>query len=73
MQQPKGSWVVLVFNPATNPIVYVVFANVVQSAVTLLLLSKEIAKIQFKFNARLWKQMMIYAMPLVIAGMGGMI
>jgi len=73
MQHPKGSWVVLVFNPETNPIVYVVFANVVQSAVTLLLLSKEIVKIQFKFNVRLWKQMMIYAMPLVIAGMGGMI
>ncbi|MDE3123875.1 MAG: polysaccharide biosynthesis C-terminal domain-containing protein, partial [Bacteroidota bacterium] len=30
-------------------------------------------KIQFKFNVRLWKQMMVYAMPLVIAGMGGMI
>ncbi|MGC8749973.1 lipopolysaccharide biosynthesis protein [Hydrotalea sp.] len=73
LQQPKGSWVVLVFNTETNPIVYVVFANVVQSAVTLLLLWKEIAKIQLKFNARLWKQMMIYSLPLVIAGMGGMI
>jgi O-antigen/teichoic acid export membrane protein len=62
-----------IYSPATNPIVYVVLANVIQSAFTLLLLSSEIKQIQFKFNFRLWKEMFVYALPLIIAGMGGMI
>ena len=62
-----------IYHSTTNPIVYVLFANVVQSAFTLLLLSSEIRQVKFKFDFRLWKEMMIYALPLVIAGMGGMI
>ncbi len=34
---------------------------------------KEIGEIQLKFDAKLWKEMLVYSMPLVIAGMGGMI
>ncbi|MEO6490671.1 MAG: polysaccharide biosynthesis C-terminal domain-containing protein, partial [Ferruginibacter sp.] len=30
-------------------------------------------EIKFKFNTRLWKEMMIYALPLIIVGMGGMV
>src|ERR1700749_1895235 len=63
----------MVYNPATNPIVYVVLANVIQSAVTLLLLLRELSEIRLKFDARLWGVMMIYSLPLIIAGMGGMI
>ncbi len=62
-----------IYSPFTNPIVYVVFANMIQSAFTLLLLFSEINKIQFKFSFKLWKQMIVYSLPLVIAGMGGMI
>lgn len=72
----KGSsnnWVSIIYDPKTNPIVYVVLANVIQSAVTLLLLSREILEIRFKFDTRLWKEMMIYALPLLIVGMGGMV
>ena len=67
------SWINLIFDPKTNPIVYVIWANVIQSAFTLLLLAGEIAEIRFRFNAKLWKEMMIYALPLVIVGMGGMV
>ena len=67
-----NSWVLLFYNPLQNPIYYVVLANLIQAIITLLLLSKEIAQIRFQFNTRLWGQMMLYAMPLIIAGMGGM-
>jgi len=70
---PGSSWINNVYNANTNPIVYVVLANVIQSAVTLLLLGKEIITIRLHFNISLWKQMMIYSLPLVIAGMGGMV
>jgi O-antigen/teichoic acid export membrane protein len=67
------SWVSLFYNNSYNPIYYVVLANLIQSVVTLLFLSKEIAAIRFQFDSKLWKQMMIYSLPLIIAGMGGMI
>lgn len=68
-----NSWVLLFYNPSENPIFYVVLANLIQAVITLLLLSKEIAQIRLKFDTKLWLQMMVYAMPLIIAGMGGMI
>jgi len=52
---------------------YVIIANLVQSAVTLLLLSKEFFSFRFRLDRALWKQLMIYAMPVMIAGFGGMI
>ncbi|TDH26261.1 polysaccharide biosynthesis protein [Segetibacter sp. 3557_3] len=68
-----GHWVGLFYSSTTNPVTYIVVANVVQSAFTLLLLLKEIGEIQLKFDAKLWKEMLVYSMPLVIAGLGGMI
>lgn len=73
VQANADSWVSLFYNPSLNPIVYVVLANLIQSIITLLFLSKEIAQIRFQFNTKLWKEMMIYSLPLVVAGMGGMI
>jgi O-antigen/teichoic acid export membrane protein len=48
-------------------------ANVVQNIITFLLLSKELAQVRFHFNTTLWKEMMIYALPLVIVGLGGIV
>jgi O-antigen/teichoic acid export membrane protein len=63
----------IIYDQKTNPVVYVLLANLIQSVFTLLLLSSEIKLVRFEFNTQLWKQMMIYSLPLVIAGMGGMI
>ena len=68
-----NSWVLSFYNPMQNPIVYVVLANLIQSIFTLIFLSKEIAAIRFTFNTRLWMMMMAYSLPLIIAGLGGMI
>lgn len=52
---------------------YVILANLMASAATLLLLSKELFSVSWKFNGVVWRQMMIYSLPLIIAGFGGMI
>ena len=73
LKSNPGSWVSLIYDNKANPIVYVILANVIQSAVTLVLLSREILEIRFNFDTKLWKEMIIYALPLLIVGMGGMI
>ncbi len=72
-QKDSGSWINKIYDPGTNPIVYVILANLIQSGVTLLLLATEFAQIRFQFDIKLWKKMMIYSMPLIVAGMAGMI
>ncbi len=67
------SWVGFFYDNSKNPFVYVTFANVIQSLITLLLLSKEIRRVRFTFNIKLWKEMMLYAMPLIIVGLGGIV
>lgn len=62
----------LIYNPDWS-VGYVLLANIVQSAITLLLLSKEFFGFKFNFNKELWKTMMLYGMPLIIAGFAGMI
>jgi O-antigen/teichoic acid export membrane protein len=52
---------------------YVFIANLIQSAITFLLLSKEFFSFKWKFNGPLWKEIMLYSMPLIVAGFGGMI
>ncbi len=52
---------------------YVFIANLVQSVVTFLLLRKEFFAFQWRFNWQLWKQIMLYSLPLIIVGFGGII
>lgn len=73
LAQNPNNWVSGFFDINLNPIVYVVLANVVQSLLTLLLLGKEISLVRFSFDTKLWKEMMVYALPLVIVGLGGII
>ena len=73
IRQDPNSWVSLFYDTKTNPIVYVLLANLLQSIITLLFLSSEIAQVKLKFNIKLWKEMMAYSLPLIIVGMGGMV
>ncbi len=52
---------------------YFIIANVVSSAVCLLLLYKEFTSFRFEFDKKLWKDVMKYSYPLIIVGFGGMI
>ncbi|GGG30500.1 oligosaccharide flippase family protein [Christiangramia forsetii] len=47
---------------------YVFIANLIASSLTLLLMFPFYIKIDFKFNSTLWKSMMRYAFPVLIAG-----
>ena len=47
---------------------YIFIANLVASAVTLLLLLSFYLKVHYSFNTDLWKRMMRYAFPVLIAG-----
>lgn len=70
----KSNFVVATFyNENTNPVVYVVLSQLYQSIFTFICLLGEIRQVKFSFNVILWKEMMIYSLPLLIAGMGGMI
>lgn len=62
----------LFYDPAIG-IGYYIIANAISSAVTLLLLWDEWKGFNLQFDNKLWKEVMIYAYPLVIVGFGGMI
>lgn len=52
---------------------YYILANLIASLVTLLLLWKELFSFTWTFNPAIWKKLMIYSLPLIIVGFGGMI
>ncbi len=52
---------------------YILIANIIQNVFVLLLLQKEIRSLKFSFDFSLWRQMMVYALPLILVGFGGMI
>ncbi len=47
---------------------YIFISNLIASAVTLLLLSRLYLRAKYRFDAQLWKQMVKYSLPVMIAG-----
>ncbi|MBD0331499.1 MAG: polysaccharide biosynthesis C-terminal domain-containing protein [Chitinophagaceae bacterium] len=72
LKKDSNSFLLLVYNPHVD-IGYTFIANLIASAVTLLLLLKELLSFRLRFNFQLWKEMMAYSWPLLIVGLGGMI
>lgn len=52
---------------------YVLIANLIQSAFQLVCLSKEFLAFRWKFRYNMWKELILYSLPLTIAGFAGMI
>ncbi len=52
---------------------YYLIGNIVGSALTLFLLFGEMKSFTFQFDKKLWQEVMKYAFPLIIVGLGGMI
>jgi O-antigen/teichoic acid export membrane protein len=52
---------------------YVFVINAISSFIVLIMLLPEILKINWSFDTKLWKGMMAYSFPLMIAGLAGMI
>ncbi len=61
----------MVYNPAIG-IGYIFISNLFASVITLLLLSPEIISVKWKVDPELWKRMMKYGLPLLVAGLAGM-
>jgi O-antigen/teichoic acid export membrane protein len=63
------------FNP-TRPeegVLFILFANLIASLVKPLLLYRDFLSIKFSFDLQLAKEMLVYSIPLVIAGFAGII
>jgi O-antigen/teichoic acid export membrane protein len=52
---------------------YIFISNLISSIFTILLLTPEMLKSRFRFDKILWKKMMRYALPLLVAGLAGTI
>ena len=70
-KDPNGF--VSVFYDPKREVEYIFIANVAQAVITFLLLSQEFFSFRWQFNRQLWKEIMIYSLPLLVAGFGGMI
>jgi O-antigen/teichoic acid export membrane protein len=73
----KQNWIFFDFisnyyNPNIG-IGYVFLANLIASALSLVLLLPDIFTIKFDFSFSLWKKMFWYALPIMIAGIGAVI
>lgn len=64
------SWVWEIYDPAKG-VVYVFLFNLIGNAFMILLFLPQLLKIRFSIDAKLLRQMLLYASPLVIAGLAG--
>jgi O-antigen/teichoic acid export membrane protein len=62
----------LIYSPS-NSVAYVLIANAASSIFAFVALSKEWSGIKLRINKKLWTEVIIYALPLTIAGFAGMI
>jgi O-antigen/teichoic acid export membrane protein len=68
----KGTFFSALYSPKIG-LGYVILANLAASAVTLILLSKELFSFRFTVDKVFWKELMTYSWPLIIVGLGGMV
>jgi len=52
---------------------YVFISNLIASIMTTILLLPLIFKIKLDFDKKIWKEMLVYALPLLVAGMAGIV
>ena len=70
--EKNNGWFRTVYNPDYK-IGYIFAANLISSTVTLLLLLPVIFKTKVYFDREIWKRMMLYSFPLLLAGLSGSI
>ena len=70
-KDPNGFFATF-YNPKYG-VGYIIIANLIAAFSALVLLHKELFAFKWKFNKQVWTTMMIYSLPLIIAGFGGMI
>ncbi|MDE6496747.1 MAG: oligosaccharide flippase family protein, partial [Duncaniella sp.] len=63
-------WIAWFYDPDFG-IGYIFLANLISSAVNLLLLLPELRGFRYRFNSALWKEMIVYSWPLLVLGLAG--
>lgn len=71
-QKPGFDWLSSIYDPSIG-VGYVFIANLIASIFTFLMLLPVIFEEKIKFDGRLWREMIIYALPLLIGGLAGMV
>ncbi|QJD30203.1 lipopolysaccharide biosynthesis protein [Methylococcus geothermalis] len=66
------AWAGRLYDPEIG-IGYVFIANLIASGLTLALLLPELAAVKLRFDVALWRRMLAYALPLLVAGLAGMV
>lgn len=69
--QDSSSWVQAVYDPSVG-VGYVFLSNLFASLATLVMLLPQMT-VQWKFDPALWKTLMRYSLPLLVAGLAGMV
>jgi len=64
-------WIRLIYDPGVSLINYIFISNVLASAVAVILLFPEFKRIKLKFDFSVWKDLLIYGLPLLFAGLAG--
>lgn len=65
--------ILLEFIPATADFSYIIFAVFLSCVVCTLLFIPDIIKMEVTFSKKLWKEMMVYSIPLMVAGLPGIV
>jgi O-antigen/teichoic acid export membrane protein len=63
----------LIYQPKFGFVGYILLANLIQNAIQLFMLSPLLKIPRWTFNTQLWRELMRYSLPLMIAGLGGII
>ncbi len=72
IEKNQSGLIATYYNP-NYKIVYVFIANLLQSIFTFLFLFKSFIGFKWQFNKTLWKEIIFYGLPLIVAGFAGMI
>ena len=71
-QGSSNALVSAVYNPQLG-IAYIFIANLVASAITFVIVLPQLLDVDWRFDRSLWMKMMPYALPLMLAGLAGMV
>ncbi|RYY95142.1 MAG: polysaccharide biosynthesis protein [Chitinophagaceae bacterium] len=66
------SWVHAFYRPGYE-VGYLILANLFQSAVSFLLLARGVFAFHWRFDGKLWRELLAYSAPLILVGFAGMI
>lgn len=73
LRSHPNSIIAFIYQPRFGPVGYVFLANVIQNAFQVLMLTPLMKGFRWTFNFPLWRDVMLYSLPLTVAGLASMI